>query len=234
MTATAINGSETGDTVPQTAPLRVDVVSDAICPWCFIGKRHLEAALAERPDLSVEVHWRAFQLNPDMPREGMSRQEYLKAKFGDTSGGDIYARVSAMGQQAGIDFAFDAIGRAPNTVAAHRLIALADQAGCQDGVVEALFEAYFLRGRDIGDMDVLCEAAAAAGLPAEAIERLRDSDALEAEVLAEDTIARRSGVTGVPCFIVDRAFAVSGAQPPSALIAAFDQALEHRRGKPAA
>lgn len=224
--------SAAAETVPQAASLRVDVVSDVICPWCFIGKRHLEAALAEQPDLAVDVHWRPFLLNPDMPREGMEREAYLQAKFGDRSGGDIYARVSAMGHQAGIDFAFDAIKRTPNTVAAHRLIALAGEAGRQDAVVEALFRAYFLDGRDMGDMEVLGEVAEAAGLGADAVARLRESDALEAEVLTEDNIARRSGVSGVPCFIIDRAFAVSGAQPASHLVAAFEHALEMRRPSP--
>jgi len=164
----------------------------------------------------------------------MPREEYLAAKFGDTSGGDIYARVSAMGHKAGIAFAFEAIKRTPNTVAPHRLVALSGEAGCQDAVVEALFEAYFLLGRDIGDMDVLCDVAERAGLPEDAVSLLRDTDAYEAEVLAEDKAARQSGVTGVPCFIVDRAFAVSGAQPPSSLIAAFDHALKARHAAPAA
>ena len=224
--------SAAAETVPQAASLRVDVVSDVICPWCFIGKRHLEQALAECREMTVDVHWRPFQLNPDMPREGMEREAYLQAKFGDRSGGDIYARVTATGLQAGIDFAFDAIRRTPNTVAAHRLIAMAAEAGRQDAVVEALFRAYFLEGRDIGAMDVLGEVVEAAGLGADAVARLSGSDALEAEVLTEDAIARRSGVSGVPCFIIDRAFAVSGAQPASHLVAAFEHALEMRRTKP--
>ena len=214
--------------LPPIAPVRIDIVSDVICPWCFIGKRNLEAALAERPDLPVEVHWRAYQLNPDMPREGMARADYLKAKFGDVSGGGIYDRVAWAGHQAGIEFAFDAMARTPNTVAAHRLIALAGDEGKQDAVVEGLFRAYFLDGRDIGDMDQLAAIAAAAGLSEPVIARLATTDASETEVLAEDSIARQTGVNGVPCFIFDRAFAVSGAHPPETLVAAIEHALQAR------
>ncbi|MGF1625466.1 MAG: DsbA family oxidoreductase [Alphaproteobacteria bacterium] len=214
---------------PQSpAPVRVDIVSDVICPWCLIGKRNLDAALAQRPDLPVEVHWRAFQLNPDMPREGMARADYLKAKFGDASGGGIYDRVRSVGRQAGIDFDFEAIARTPNTVAAHRLIALAADEGRQDAVVEGLFRAYFTQGRDIGDMDELAAVAAAAGLSAPTIARLATTDDYEAEVLAEDVIARQTGVSGVPCFIFDRAFAVSGAHPPETLVAAIERSLQAR------
>ena len=214
--------------VPRT--VRVDVVSDVVCPWCFIGKRHLEAALSKRPDIVVDLHWRAFQLNPDMPSEGMARADYLRAKFGSDDGGGIYERVSAAGEMAGIDFAFDKVQRTPNTVAAHRLIAIADEEGRQDTVVEALFEGYFREGRDIGDLDVLVDIATSAGLSPAMIARLRDSDDREAEVLAEDRVARQSGIGGVPCFIFDRAFAVSGAQPADALIAAFDHVLNTPAG----
>lgn len=205
--------------------IRIDVVSDVICPWCFIGKRDLEAALKQRPSLQVDVHWRAFQLNPDMPAEGMDRADYLRAKFGDAAGGDIYDRVKEAGRQAGIDFVFDAIKRTPNTVGAHRLIALADGTDRQDAVVEALFRAYFLNGQDIGSIETLTAVAEAAGLTAETAERLATTEDLKAEVLAEDSIARQTGVNGVPCFIFDRAFAVSGAQPPEVLVSALDHAV---------
>lgn len=216
--------------MPTAAPpVRIDVVSDVICPWCFIGKRHLEAALASRPDLDVVVHWRAFQLNPEMPPAGMSRADYLQAKFGDPSGGGIYARVTAAGQQAGIAFAFDRIGRTPNTVAAHRLIALAAHESRQDAVVEALFQAYFQQGRDLSDIDTLAAIARDAGLSETAVERFRTTDVHEAEVRAEDSIARQTGVSGVPCFIFDRKFAVSGAHPPEVLVSAIEEALGERR-----
>ena len=209
----------------QHPRIRIDLVSDVICPWCFIGKRHLEAALKQRPSLMVDVHWRAFQLNPDMSAEGMDRADYLRAKFGDAAGGDIYDRVKEAGRQVGIDFAFDSIKRTPNTVAAHRLVALADETGRQDAVVEALFRAYFLDGQDIGCIETLASVADAAGLPPETAERLAMTEDLMAEVLAEDSIARQTGVNGVPCFIFDRAFAVSGAQPPEVLVSALDHAV---------
>lgn len=212
----------------QTQPVRIDVVSDVVCPWCFIGKRNLEAALAQRPDLPVAVHWRAFQLNPDMPAEGMSRDAYMRAKFGDSAGGQMYDRVKSAGQAAGIAFDFDAIKHTPNTVAAHRLIALAGQDSVQDAVVEALFTAYFQQGQDIGDRDVLAGIAQAAGMSEQAVGRLLQSDDQEAEIRAEDSIARQTGVNGVPCFILDRAFAVSGAQPPEMLVSAIEQALAER------
>jgi predicted DsbA family dithiol-disulfide isomerase len=210
--------------MPSAAPVRIDIVSDVICPWCFIGKRHLEAALASRPDLSVTVRWHAFQLNPDMPREGMSRADYLMAKFGDPNGGGIYDRVTAAGRQAGIAFAFDRITRTPNTLDAHRLIALAADEDRQDAMVEALFQGYFLQGRDLSDREVLSAVAREAGLSDEAVERFRTTDVYEVEVLAEDGIARQSGISGVPCFIFQRRFAVSGAHPPEVLARAMEQA----------
>jgi predicted DsbA family dithiol-disulfide isomerase len=215
--------------MPKTAPpVRIDVVSDVICPWCYIGKRHLEAAIGSRPDVAVEVRWRPFQLNPDMPREGMSRADYLLAKFGDPSGGGIYDRVIAAGHMAGIEFEFEKIGRTPNTVAAHRLIAFADEDGRQDAVVEALFQAYFLHGRDLSDPDELAAIGGEAGLSEHTLTRFRTTDACEAEVRAEDSIARQTGVNGVPCFIFDRAFAISGAHPPEVLASAIDEALSER------
>jgi predicted DsbA family dithiol-disulfide isomerase len=206
----------------------VDVVSDTICPWCYIGKRRFERALMQSGRTDVAVAWRPFQLNPDMPPEGMSRADYLLAKFGDPSGGGIYDRVIAAGHMAGIEFEFEKIGRTPNTVAAHRLIALADEDGRQDAVVEALFQAYFLHGRDLSDLDELAAIGGEAGLSEHTLTRFRTTDACEAEVRAEDSIARQTGVNGVPCFIFDRAFAVSGAHPPDVLASAIDEALSER------
>ena len=146
--------------------ITVDIVSDAICPWCFIGKRRFEQALAQAPkDVEVLVAWRPYQLNPDMPPEGMDRKAYLATKFGgDARADQIYQRVREAGQTVGIEFDFRGIPRTPNTINAHRLIGVAGRTGKQDAVVEALFRAYFLDGRDIGDRDVLAAAAATAGL----------------------------------------------------------------------
>ncbi len=214
--------------------MRIDIYSDVICPWCFIGKRRLERALAERPGLEVAFQWRAFQLNPDMPPGGMDRKAYLSAKFG---GAEPAARVydsvltAAAGEGLGIDF--DAIRRTPNTLLAHLLIRFAEPGAAQDRVVEALFDAYFRQGRDIGDKETLIAIAAEAGLDARAAgECLEDAGALAA-VRAEDLRARSLGVTGVPCFIFDDRYALSGAQEPEALFPFFDLGRESAEARAA-
>jgi predicted DsbA family dithiol-disulfide isomerase len=203
--------------------MRIDIFSDVICPWCFIGKRRLEKALALRPRADVHIHWRAFQLNPGMPEDGMERGAYLAAKFGGPEAAQrIYDTVGAAGLRTGVNFAFDRIRRTPNTVAAHRLIRFADRFGKQDATVEALFQAYFQDGRLIGDKTVLAEIAAEAGLDANATsDFLAGGEETEA-VLAEDVYARQLGIGGVPCFIVDGRYALSGAQEPEAFLPLFD------------
>jgi len=204
--------------------MHIDIVSDVICPWCFIGKRRLEKALSLRPDLAVEVTWRPFQLNPDMPLEGMDRKAYVAAKFGGGGHADrIYAAtVAEVGESIGIPFAFDRIRRTPNTRDAHRLIRWAAAQGQADPVVEALFRAYFIDGRDIGDRATLAETAGAAGLDASEARRWLDGTAEIEPVLAEDRRARRLGINAVPCFIFDRHYAVSGAQEPEFFLPIFD------------
>jgi len=207
--------------------LWIDIVSDTVCPWCYIGKRRLERALAQRPSLEAQIGWRPFQLNPEMPQGGMPRPQYLALKFGGKERADrIYAAVSMAGQQEGLDFRFGAIPRQPNTVDSHRLIRWSASAGRQDAVVEGLFRRYFVEGRDIGDHAVLVDCAAEAGLDAEAVRGLlADGADLEA-VREEEAMARRMGINGVPCFIVNRRYAVSGAQDPSVLLNVFDLALK--------
>ncbi len=209
----------------------IDIFSDTICPWCFIGKRRLERALAERPQPNLTVHWRTFQLNPDMPEGGMDRQRYLKIKFGGTVNAEsVYDRVRAAGASEGIDFAFEEMRRTPNTIASHRLIRHAagatGEASHQDAVVQALFDAYFLRGEDIGDLDVLSAAAATGGLDAAAARAFLDSDAEAEEVRAEDQAARQAGISGVPCFIFNGQHALAGAHPPEVLHQLFDLAMQ--------
>jgi predicted DsbA family dithiol-disulfide isomerase len=203
--------------------MHIDIVSDVICPWCFIGKRRLEKALALRPDLSAEVTWRPFQLNPDMPPEGMERQAYVAAKFGTSGQAErIYANVAQIGAGIGIPFAFDRIRRTPNTRDAHRLIRWAAAQGRADALVEGLFQAYFVDGHDVGDRAVLGEIAGAVGLDdAEARRWLDGADDIE-PVLAEDRGARRLGINAVPCFIFERHYAVSGAQEPEFFLPIFD------------
>jgi len=214
--------------------IHIDIFSDTICPWCLIGKRRLEKALAERPDLEVAIHWRTFQLNPQMPDEGMDRQTYLSMKFGGPdNAGTVYDRIRLAGAQEGIDFAFDAIARTPNTIDSHRLVRWAAGQDKETEVVEALFQAYFFRGEDIGNLEVLVAAAEAAGLdPAEARAFL-ESDALKLELREEDRQARGLGIDGVPCFIFNGRHALAGAQPPKILVQMLDLAQQETTEAPA-
>ena len=203
--------------------MHIDIVSDVICPWCFIGKRRLEKALSLRPELAVAITWRPFQLNPDMPAEGMERKAYIAAKFGGGAQADrVYANVADVGAGIGIPFAFDRIQRTPNTRDAHRLIRWAAAHGRADPVVEGLFRAYFIDGRDIGDHATLADIAGAAGLDAAEARRWLGGPADIEPVLAEDRSARRLGINAVPCFIFDRNYAVSGAQEPEFFLPIFD------------
>ena len=207
-------------------PVFIDVVADTLCPWCYIGKRRLEKALARREGENIVVRWRPYLLNPDMPEAGMERNEYLNAKFaGAANAAAKYAPIAAAGKQEGLDFRFEAIERSPNTFNSHRLVLWAGQAGCQDAVIESLFRAYFIEGKDIGDMDVLAEIAANAGMNGEETRKRLDSDADRGTVQRAIDTARRIGVTGVPCFIFADRFAVSGAQSPDVLLRAIDQAV---------
>lgn len=206
--------------------MRIDIFSDVICPWCFIGKRRLEKALTLRPLPDVKIQWRAFQLNPGMPEEGMERQAYLAAKFGGPEAAQrIYDTVGAAGRRSGVAFAFERITRTPNTVAAHRLIRFAERHGRQDAMVEALFCAYFLEGRNLSDKDTLAQIATGVGLEAEATRAYLAGEEDTDTVLAEDVYARRLGIGGVPCFIVDGRYALSGAQEPEAFLPVFDLVL---------
>jgi predicted DsbA family dithiol-disulfide isomerase len=201
--------------------LKVEVVSDVICPWCYIGKRRLEKALALlEGEAQVELRWLPFQLNPEMPREGMARADYRARKFGSVERGrSLDARVAAEGQGEGIAFAFERIERTPNTLAAHRLIETAQQEGRGDAVVDALFAAYFEQARDVGDEAVLAEIAArcaVAGWPRAADEK---------RVSALEASMRGLGISAVPTFIFERRLGVSGAHPPDSLAAAMREAL---------
>ncbi len=209
--------------------VRIDIFSDVICPWCFIGKRRLEKALALRPMPEVQVHWRAFQLNPGMPEEGMERSAYLAAKFGSAEAAQrIYDTVGPAGRRSGVHFAFERIRRTPNTVAAHRLIRYADRFGRQDAVVEALFRAYFQEGRLVGDKEVLADIAGEAGLDVTGARAFLTGDEEADAVRAEDAYARRLGIGGVPCFIVEGRYALSGAQEPEAFLPVFDLVATER------
>ena len=216
--------------VAAVRPLKIDVVSDVMCPWCFIGKRRLEKALASVPDVAVEVEWHPFQLDPTLPQEGKDRAAYLNEKFGGPErAATIYARIEEAGASEDIAFAFDKITRSPNTLDAHRLIRWAGIEGLQDAVVERLFALYFLEGANLTDPEVLVGAAADAGMDAEVTRRLLASDADLAETEAEVVRAQAMGVQGVPTFVLDGKYAVSGAQPADVLGDAIRQ-VEAQRG----
>jgi predicted DsbA family dithiol-disulfide isomerase len=204
----------------------IDIVSDVVCPWCYIGKRRLEAALLLRDEAMPQVRWHPFQLNPDLPSGGVDRRAYLEEKFGGPERArEIYARVEAAGREAGIAFHFERIARQPNTLDAHRLIAWAQSApvGNVDRLVERLFRAYFEEGIDIGDVEELVRLAGDAGYETAAARAHLASAAGRAEVAAADERIRSMGIGGVPFFIFNQRIAVSGAQPPEVLRDALSQ-----------
>lgn len=211
----------------------IDIVSDAICPWCYIGKRRLEKALAIAPQSDLQIGWRPFQLNPDMPAEGMDRQEYLRLKFGDRAGGNMYQAVEEAGRGEDIPFAFERIKRTPNTILAHRLIRYAQREGRQDEAVETLFKAYFTEGANIGEIDTLVGLAQAMQLDPAAVRAFLESDADADTIRSEDAFARQIGIQGVPCFIIERKYAVSGAQPPEAFLEIFELVKKEAAGETA-
>ncbi|HBN74730.1 MAG TPA: disulfide bond formation protein DsbA [Planctomycetaceae bacterium] len=203
--------------------MTVDVISDVICPWCYIGKRRLEKAIAAA-DEQVSVRWHPFQLNPTMPREGISREEYRTRKFGSWKRSrELDANVSTVGESEGIHFAFDNMERTPNTVDAHRLIWLANEHDCQNAIVEALFRAYFTEGQDIGNRQTLINVVAEAGLDQQAAEGMLESDeGMDVIVIARE-MSKRHSVDSVPFFIINDTITLSGAQDSEMFISAFRQ-----------
>lgn len=221
----------------QAKPVgRIDVISDAICPWCYIGKRHLERALAllDKQGLHFTVAWHPFQLNPDMPREGVDRAQYRLAKFGSAERSrQLDERITETACTVGLEFHLDRLTRTPNTLDAHRLIRLAGQHGVQDGVVEALFEGYFCDGADIGNADVLTRLGVEGGLERDDITAMLASDAGLKEVAAADRMARSAGIQGVPSFALQGHVLFSGAVPAEEMAQAFRRAWEILRNRAA-
>ena len=204
----------------QRTPIVIDIYSDVVCPWCYVGKRRLERALSRVGTISTEVLWRPFQLNPTMPRVGMDRTAYLEAKFGSLDAfGRLEAQVGAAGASERIAFAFDRIQKTPNTFLAHRLIWFAGQRGRQDAVVEALFKGYFEEGADIGDPSILAGIAASAGLDAG---RFLESDQGVADVKAEEAAGHRLGIRAVPYFVLNHKYGLSGAQSVDVFLGAIE------------
>ena len=221
------------DDVTQIKPkLAIDVVSDVVCPWCFIGKRRLEKALALRPDLDVKVQWHPFFLNPWVPREGIERETYLKTKFGSVERyGEISKRITAAGAEEQIPFALDKIKRQPNTIDCHRLIHWAALEGDASAMKERLMALYFIEGADLSDPEVLVRAGTDCGMDGAVVRRLLASDADVEEIGAEARRASESGIDGVPCFIFGGALAVSGAQAPEYLAEAMGRAATQMQSR---
>jgi predicted DsbA family dithiol-disulfide isomerase len=211
---------------PDAAPVgtRIDIVSDAICPWCYVGKRQLERALAAlaQEGLSFQVHWNPFQLNPDMPKEGRDRAAYRAWKFGSAEkAAALDKRITDAAASVGLGFRTDLMTRTPNTIDAHRLIWFAGQNGNQDAAMEAVFKAYFIEGRDIGEQAVLVDCAAEAELPRRAILDFLSGDLADREMRAADVAAREAGVSGVPSFFLDGYNLFSGAMPAETIAEAL-------------
>ncbi len=194
--------------------VKLDIISDPICPWCYIGKANLDKALLEFPDHPFDIEWHPFQLNPDMPAGGMDRRAYLEGKFGGKEGAvKAYAPVVAHAEKAGLTINLDAMQKTPNTIDAHRLIHWAGIEERQTFVVDLLFKAYFVDGRDIGDHEVLADIADTAEMDAGVVTKLLGSDNDVADIRKRDTHSREMGVSSVPTFIVANQHAVPGAQP---------------------
>ncbi len=212
--------------------MQIDVISDTVCPWCFIGKRRLQRAMEMRPNIVFDVKWRPYQLDTTVPRTGMDRQAYMRLKFGDDPKKivEMYKLIAAEGEKDGIAFDFAAIQRRPNTLDSHRLIRWAEGHGVQDEVVERLFIAYFENGEDIGDIRVLADIADICGMDGvETAQMLEDGTDLEL-VAREDQIAREMGVTGVPAMIFGGKLAVSGARESQVLASVIDRVTEMNGG----
>ena len=215
--------------------MQIDVISDTVCPWCFIGKRRLQRAMEMRPGIAFDVKWRPYQLDITVPRGGMDRQAYMRMKFGEDPNKivEMYKLIAAEGAKDGIEFDFTSIQRRPNTLDSHRLIRWAEGHGVQDEVVERLFIAYFENGEDIGDVRVLADIADISGMDGVVTAQMLEEGTDLELVAREDQIAREMGVTGVPAMIFGGKLAVSGAREPQVLTSVIDRVMEMSGGEPA-
>jgi len=213
--------------MPSDQTISVDIISDVMCPWCYIGKRRLEAALGQVRDIKVETRWHPFQLDSTLPKGGKDRQTYLNDKFGGPErAAEIYSRIKEAGAEDGIPFAFDKIGKSPNTIDCHRLILWARADNLQDAVAERLFQLYFLEGADLTLPETLVKAARDVGMEADLVEHLLTTDSDLDKIEQYLARAHEIGVTGVPFFIIDGRFALAGAESPETLAAAIMHAAE--------
>lgn len=209
----------------ELKPLVVDVISDVMCPWCYIGKKRLEKAIKSAPGIAVDVRWHPYQLDPTLPPEGKDRATYLNEKFGGAERAEAaYERVRQAGREEGIPFAFEKIEVSPNTLDAHRLILWSRSDDLQDVVVELLFKAYFVEGRNLAKAATLVEISAEAGMQSDLVEQLFETDSDLAKLKRQIDQASEMGVTGVPFFIIDGRFALAGAEDPATIAAALQHA----------
>ena len=203
--------------------MRIDIISDTVCPWCFIGKRRLEKALSMRPEINPTITWHPFQLNPEMPAEGVDRKAYQESKFGGPEGAErVYGAIREAGAAEDIAFNFDAIAVTPNSIDSHRVIHWANGDNKQDAVVEALFRGYFLEGANIGDPKVLADTADSCGMDGATVSERLACAADRAAIVDAAQRASTMGVSGVPCFVVDSKYVISGAQDPAYFLQLFD------------
>ncbi|WP_193560480.1 DsbA family oxidoreductase [Dankookia rubra] len=211
---------------PPRARLPIEVVFDLVCPWCFLGIRRLRRMLRSRPDVAAELIWRPFLLNPDLAPQGVPRQEYLVRKFGgEERARRLHGTIAELGRAEGLEFRFDRIRRVPHSLDAHRLVRWAGRFGAADAAVDAVFEAYFMEGADIGDAAVLAAIAGRLGLEAPMARRFLATVAEVEAVHADNLRAHRLGINGVPCFVVAGRHAIAGAQEPEVLERLLDVAL---------
>ena len=210
-----------------TLTVKIDVISDVVCPWCYIGKHRLEQGLAMLDaDVEIDIRWRPFELNPTMPKEGMDRETYCERKFGSVERArQLYANVAANAEADGLPMAVDRIARMPNTRSAHRLIGYAEECGTQNEIVDALFAAYFIDGHDIGDPAVLLQIATAAGFDEVEIGARLNDDAADALIEGQEREADAMGVHGVPAFVFNGRLLFSGAQDPKTVALAVERAI---------
>ena len=192
---------------------KIDIISDPICPWCYIGKTRLDRALELNPTHNFIIEWHPFQLNPTMPKDGMDRREYLEAKFGGQKEAiEVYSNIDKTATETGLSLNFGGIKRTPNTIDAHRLIHWAGIEGRQNSIIDRLFKAYFQEGRDISEHSVLTRIASAAGMDQDVVRNLLKSDADKEDIKARDTDARKRGIQGVPAFVLANEYVIQGAQ----------------------
>ncbi|MDP1628064.1 DsbA family oxidoreductase [Parvibaculum sp.] len=214
--------------------MQLDIVSDTVCPWCYIGKKRLDEALQIHGGEGISLVWRPFQLDASIPEGGVDRKAYMEKKFGTEKARTAGNTIREFGEAVGIDFRFEKIERSPNTLDSHRLIRWAGTAGCQNEMVDILFRRYFEDGEDIGSHDVLADAATEAGMDADIVRDLLLKDADKELIRQEDMLARQMGISGVPSFVVNSKWVMVGAQEPETLVRMFNKLLAREAEEAAA